>query len=140
MLGKMSEENILIDANIFLEVLLEQKKSRDCINFLKEVQEGKTKAFISNFTIDTIILSMTRCNLENKKIKIFLKSLTNFKTLKIYPVGFRDRFLALDFMERYSLDYEDAITLQSAISSQCSKILTFDKHFDKIKEVKRIEP
>jgi len=131
---------MLIDANIFLEVLLEQKKSENCREVLRKIQTGDKKALISTFTVDTIILAMTRHKTPSRKIKIFLSSLINLKGLKIYPVSFRDRIMALDLMDKYNLDYEDSITLQSAFSNDCKEILGFDKHFDKIKEIKRIEP
>jgi len=131
---------MLIDANIFLEVLLDQKKAEECKIFLRGIQSGKIKAVISTFTIDTIILAMTRHGTSLEKIKIFLNSLMNLKGLKGYSVNFKDRMLAVDLIKKYKLDYEDAITLQSAISSNCKEILSFDKHFDKIKEMKRVEP
>ncbi len=131
---------MLIDANIFLEILLEQKKSEDCKSILREIHKGQRKAIISIFTIDTIILAMTRNKVQLSKVKIFLESLRNIRGLKLYNINFRDRMLALDLMKRYELDYEDAVTLQAAISNNCKEILSFDRHFDKIKEIKRIEP
>jgi len=135
MLGKM-----LIDANIFLEIFLEQNKSDNCKNHLRKIQTGEIKAFLSTFTIDTIILSMTRNKVPLEKIKIFLYSLKNFKGLKLYNVDLKDRLMALGLIKKYNLDYEDSITLQSAISSNSKEILSLDKHFDKAKLIKRIEP
>mgnify|MGYP001609545580 CR=1 FL=1 len=78
---------------------------------------------------------------KEKQIKWnYLESLRNIKGLRWYNINFQDRLIALEHMKKYNLDYEDAITLQSAISSSCKEILSLDKHFDKIKEVKRISP
>ena len=131
---------MLIDANIFLEVLLEQEKSENCKAFLRKVLEGNISAIVSSFTIDSIILSMTRNNIKKEKIRLFLLSLSKYKGLRIYQVSIKDRINSLDLMSKYNLDYEDALILQSAISLKFTKIISFDKHFDKIKEIKRVEP
>jgi len=73
-------------------------------------------------------------------MRIFLRKLLKSKGLKIYKLTMKDRFIALQYIEKYNLDYEDAITLQSAISSGCKEIVSFDSDFDKIKEIKRIGP
>ncbi|MDO8460306.1 MAG: type II toxin-antitoxin system VapC family toxin [Nanoarchaeota archaeon] len=133
-------ESMLIDANIFLEVLLEQQSSGRCKAFLNLLKTGEQKAILTTFSIDSIILSMYRERVKEEKIKIFLRSLSQYKGLKIYSISLRDRFEALDQIKRYNLDYEDAITLQAAISTKCSSILSFDRHFDRVKELKREEP
>ena len=131
---------MLIDANIFLEILLSQKKAEECKAILRKIQTGEQKAIISTFTIDTIILSMSRNKVSIEKIRIFLNSLVNLIGLRMYNINFKDRIMALDLINKYKLDYEDAITLQSAFSSDCKEILSLDKHFDGIKQIKRIEP
>ena len=51
-----------------------------------------------------------------------------------------DRTKALDLMIKYKLDYEDSLILQCAFSTKSKEIVSFDKHFDKVQEIKRIEP
>jgi predicted nucleic acid-binding protein len=129
---------MLIDTNIFLEILLEQKNTDKCKAFLREVFEGKTSAFISSFSIDTIALILTRSKVEPEKIKFFLSSLLSYKGLKIYYVRVNDRINCIDLMKNYNLDYEDALILQCCISTKSNRLVSFDKHFDKVKEIKRI--
>jgi|SRR3989344_2965070 len=129
---------MLIDANIFLEVLLEQERSNKCKAILKRFQKGKQQGIISSFTVDAIMLIVTRYKKEN--IELFLNSLLNYKGLKIYQITVKDRLEAISLMKTNNLDYEDAITLQAAFSNNLSEILSLDKHFDKVKEIKRIEP
>ncbi|MBI2451882.1 type II toxin-antitoxin system VapC family toxin [Candidatus Pacearchaeota archaeon] len=130
---------MLIDANIFLEILLEQEKAEKCRKALIEVEKGK-EATTTNFTIDSIIIVMNRKKATLSKIKLFIMSILSYKSLRIYHQTLRDRVHALDWMKKYNLDYEDALTLQSAISTGSKEILSFDSDFDKIKEIKRIEP
>jgi len=131
---------MLIDANIFLEVLLNQKKVERCKQTLRNIQMGTLNAWLSTFTIDAIILIMARYNAKARVIEKFLKSLPKYKGLKLYNITYKDRIDSLKLMEHYKLDYEDAITLQSAFSSKSKEILSFDKHFDGIKGINRIEP
>ena len=131
--------NILVDANIFLEVFLEQEKSEQCKKILREIEAGKS-AFLSTFTIDAIIIIMGNYKVKPSKIELFINSLFNYDGLQIYSVTLKDRLEALKFMAKYGFDYENSITLQSAISCECDGLVSLDKHFDKVKEVKRIEP
>ncbi len=47
-----------IDANIFLELALDQDKADDCEFFLKRVQNGGLRGVIKDFLIDAIIIVM----------------------------------------------------------------------------------
>ena len=132
--------NMLIDANILLEVLLEQNKAVECKDILKKIKEGTKSATISTFTIDSIILIMERNEMGVNELSIFLNSLLNYKGLEIYQTTIEDRLNALDLIQEFQLDYEDSITLQSALSNEIEEILSFDKHFDSVKSIKRIEP
>jgi len=131
---------MIIDANIFLEVFLNQEKIERCRTFLNKTAAGEVKAVVSDFTIDTVLLSMERNSIIIQEMKEFLLKISNSKGVRIYPINMRDRIAALKLIDRYNLDYEDALVLQSAIATNSKEIISFDKHFDKVKEIKRIEP
>ena len=131
---------MLIDSNIFLELFLEQQKKDACRLFLNKTINGEINAIISNFTIDSVLLVMFRHGSALEKMRDFLHKVISSKGLSIYSITSSDRLRALQLIENYKLDYEDAIVLQSAISAGHGEILSFDKDFDKIKEIKRIEP
>lgn len=130
---------MIIDANIFLEVLLEQKNSEKCKSLLREILNGEKQAFISTITIDSIVLVMIKYKIQKEKIELFLKSLVKYKGLRFYQIKLQDRIKAIYLMDKYKLDYEDSLVLQSAFSTQSKEIISLDKHFDKIKEIKRID-
>lgn len=130
---------MLIDANIFLEVLLKQEKNDACANFLRTVQKGEIKATITTFTIDGITLALDRHGQNTANIKIFFHSLFNYAGLRIYMPTMDDRLKAITHMA-LGLDFEDAITLQCTLSNNEKEIMSFDRDFDRIKVIKRIEP
>ena len=131
---------MLIDANIFLELFLDQEKKDNCRNFLNKTVKGELNVTVSDFSIDSIILNMGHNKLETSKIKSFLHKLMSSKGIRIYSVNMTDRLNALNHMKKYNFDYEDSIILQSALSTKCKEIVSFDRHFDKVKEIRRIEP
>lgn len=131
---------MLIDTNIILEVLLKQERAEKCAAILDEILIGKKQAYLSVFNLDSIILYLDR-NIRNKEeIRQIIQKLLMHRGLKIYFPKISDRLLAINLMKKYALDYEDALTLQAAISTNSKEILSFDKHFDKVKGIKRIEP
>lgn len=140
LLINIQREKMLIDANIFLELLLEQKNSDRCRTFLNKTANGEVSAVVSDFTIDSVILVMSNHGGDNKKIREFINKIINSKGIRIYSVSMRDRLEALNVMGKYNLDYEDAIVLQSALSTKSKEIMSFDRHFDKVSAVKRVEP
>ncbi|MEK6896361.1 MAG: type II toxin-antitoxin system VapC family toxin [Nanoarchaeota archaeon] len=131
---------MFLDTNIFLEIILEQNNAERCKLFLREVLEGRRDVFLSTFSIDSTVLNLVRHNLPKDKISLFLNTLVKYKGLKFYQVKIKDRVSALTLSDKYNLDYEDSLILQCAFSTKSEEIVSFDKHFDKIKEIKRIEP
>lgn len=133
------QENIFIDTNIFLETLLGQEKKEKTSYFLRKIASGK-RAFISSFNVDSIVIALEKNGANWQDMKIFLESLKYYEGLIIYNATITDRVNAIDLMEKYQLDYEDSLTLQATISTGSKEIMSFDKHFDGIDEIKRIEP
>lgn len=131
---------MIIDTNIFLEFLLKQKEEERCKIFLNKTVIGEVKAIVNDFTIDSIIIGMERNNLGFEEINLFLKKLIKSKGINIYSISIKDRLNALNLMTKHNLDYEDSLVLQSAVATDSNEIMSFDKHFDKVKEIKRIEP
>lgn len=130
----------LIDANILLELFLDQKKADDCKILLQRIATGKETTIISTFTIDSIIISLERNKTNLSKIREIIKSVINSQGFIIYRPTIKDRLDCLNWIKKYLLDYEDSLTLQCAIVNNCKEIISFDTHFDKVKEIQRIEP
>ncbi|MBI3036806.1 type II toxin-antitoxin system VapC family toxin [Candidatus Woesearchaeota archaeon] len=130
---------MLIDANIFLEFLLDQQEAQRCLDFLEKVREGAVRAVVSTFTIDSILIELERHQHDAEIMKRFLQSLLGHKGLRIYVPTMDDRLKAIAHLA-LGLDFEDALTLQSAIANNEKEIMSFDKDFDKIKSIKRTQP
>ncbi|MBO3754127.1 MAG: hypothetical protein FGF53_04525 [Candidatus Brockarchaeota archaeon] len=70
----------LVDTNIFLEVMLSQARSKECEVFLKSVKEGVSKAFITDFSIYSIMIIMSGLS-KLDELKVFLSSLSAYRGL-----------------------------------------------------------
>lgn len=131
---------LLIDTNVFLEVELAQEKNESCKKILKKILENEEQGIITDYSVDSICVLMERNGKKSKDIRTFLSGLLAYEGLNIYTTTLNDRIIATDLMEKHGLDFDDALILQAMHSNNIKELVSFDKDFDKIKEIKRIEP
>ena len=129
---------MLIDTNIFLEVQLDQNKASQSKQLLQLVQKDTIKGYITDYTIDSIVLIMEHYKKSPKEIQTFLSSLLAYKGLEIYTLSIFDRILATKHMQTLGLDYDDACQYQAMKVLKLDIIASFDTDFDRIKQIKRI--
>ncbi|MDX1919107.1 MAG: PIN domain-containing protein [Candidatus Caenarcaniphilales bacterium] len=124
----------LIDANIFLELLLNQEKSSDCEKFLKS-------QFIENLFISEIALYSIGIILERKKrsyqFNVFLEGVVLDK-ISVLKLSAKDLLLIKETSEKFNLDFEDSYQYLVAKNHNL-QLVSFDKDFDKT-DLKRMEP
>jgi len=130
----------LIDANVFLEVELAQKRLKECKIYLKRVMTGEIGAVTTSFIIDTISILMDNAECDSAQIRRFHLSLLKYKGLDIYDLTMVDRIAATDHMKSFDLDFDDAAAYAAMMATGTKEIVSFDKHFDKVPEIRRIEP
>lgn len=128
----------LVDTNIFLEVLLLQKRKDECESFLTLLRKGKQIGIITDFTVHSIIVIMSNFN-KLDELKVFLLSLTAYKGLKIYHTSLAEEIKAAELALKENLDMDDAIQYTAALSLNVKAIISFDKHFNNLK-IPRKEP
>jgi len=132
---------MFIDANIYLEFLLKQENAEKAKSFITAISnKSEGKAFVSNFNLDSIIIILCRNKISIKVMEDFIFEVVNSRGISIYEMTMQDRLKAMNLMKQYNLDYEDSLTLQAAIVTSSKEIVSYDKHFDNIKEIERIEP
>ncbi len=128
----------LVDANIFLEVLLSRARKEECKKLLRSLRDGKSRGIVTDFTIHSIIVIMDGLNRLNE-LKRFLSSLIAYKGLHIYPTTLMDEIKATEIAAKERLDMDDAIQYSSALSANVDAIVSFDKDFDGL-GMARVEP
>jgi predicted nucleic acid-binding protein len=130
----------LIDANIFLEIELKQNRFQHCKDYLNKVRNGEIKAITTNFIVDTISILMDNTGCDPTQIRTFNLSLLRYKGLSIYNLTMTDRVSATEHMKKFKLDFDDATAYAAMTATGISEIVSMDRHFDKIPEIKRTEP
>jgi predicted nucleic acid-binding protein len=130
----------LIDANIFLEVELGQKKGEPARKLLKRFENGELTGYITDFHIDAIVIVMENYNKTGKDIAIFLSSLLKYSGLSIIDISLSSKINSTEIMEMYDLDFDDALICQCMKEKNLKKLISYDAHFDKIGFIDRLTP
>lgn len=123
-----------IDTNIFLRSLYKENAQTflECTNFLKAVKENKVDACTSTIVLTEIVYTLRSYYQLDKEIIIKgLQSIVQLGGLKI--VDEYDHRLALQFFEKYSVKYIDAlIASNKSIVSKKMTIVSYDRDFHKL--------
>ncbi len=131
-------KEIFVDANIFLEIFLKDSKAEECKAFLKSLQEQNRQALTTDFIMYSCILQVQN-KLKNtnfiKNVVIFFNSYSN---LKVIMPTIEDIFDAVETIEKEKLDFDDSLVVACMKSNDITELASLDKHFDKIKGIKRI--
>jgi predicted nucleic acid-binding protein len=122
---------ILADTNIFLEILLKQKKSDVCKAYLND---NASSLFISDFSLHSIGLIL----LKSKATDVLRKFLADsFPAIRILTLSTNAYESLIDAAQKFKLDFDDAY--QHAIAQNFGlKIATIDQDFKKVDDIEII--
>lgn len=122
---------ILADTNIFLEILLKQKKSDICKAFL---DSNTASLFISDFSLHSIGLILLKSNAIDVLRKFLNDSFPAIRILTLPINAYESLIVAA---QKFSLDFDDAY--QHAITKNFSlKIATMDQDFKRVDDIEII--
>lgn len=130
---------LVIDANVFLNVIFEEKEFLDSSKrLLKLIEQNKFEAYISSVTLSEIIWIVYKESgyKKAKKVSSYLKELFELGLIKIVPLNERIVFRMLELIEKYRLSLVDSLVLSTAIDVKADALVTRDESFKKIKEIK----
>ena len=141
-MGGRSKEikKVFLDVNIFLELLLEQEGQEECLKFFNSIKDGKIEAYTSDFIIFGTTLILERNGKKPNEIKQFLEDVFSIKGLNLFILTPSDMINAAQNMKKYNLTLEDSYSLQGALVNKIKNFVSFDKDFDRVKPIERLEP
>jgi len=97
---------VSIDANIFLNIFLEEEKKEECLKFLEKIKDGKIRGYLLDITVHIILLILK----YSDKVKVFLDFLKAFENkIIIIKTDFNDYLGAIISAERFNLDFDDGL-------------------------------
>lgn len=126
---------ILLDTNIFLELLLDQKRAAECENLLEHIATGDIEAAITHFAVHAVEAVLE----DSKTLATFLANLEHSAGMVIYDTTLSDEMAAALISQKIDLDFDDALQYYVAKKLGAESIVSFDEHFDKL-DIRRVEP
>ncbi len=133
------DQIVFIDANIFLEIILKDKKSEECKKFLNKIISGEILGITSDFIVFTCLLQIQHKTKDLNKMKDFIIFINSIFSLKIMKSSLSNLMKTINFMQEYKLDFDDALVISCMKSNNINTLVSLDKDFDKVKSIKRIE-
>ncbi|MBS3097022.1 type II toxin-antitoxin system VapC family toxin [Candidatus Woesearchaeota archaeon] len=132
-------EEVFIDANIFLEIFLENEKADNCEFYLKSSAGKNQTITTTDFIIHSCLLTILRKTNSLELARNALVFFSNLYQLKIIVPSIDDLSNALDLMGQRNLDLDDSLVVACMNGHGITELASLDRHFDKVKGIKRIE-
>jgi len=104
------------------------------------VRRGSAEGVTTDFIIDSILLVMEREGKKPQDLLLFLSSVLGYKSLSLHSLSLYDRLEATKHMQSFSLHFDDSTTYQAMKNLGVDQVVSFDRDFEKISGIKRIEP
>ncbi len=131
---------IFIDANIFLEIELNQQQAGECKELLTYLETASPCAWINSFLVFSIVLIIQHKTQNKEKTKKFIKILNSYTGLSIYSPTLSTVHDAISEQEKNDLDFDDGLVIACMKELGIQDIVTFDNHFDSIEGINKISP
>ena len=103
---------------------------------LQRIEEGE-EAVVNTAVIQEIV-NWLEYNNRRREIENLLTAINSYIAMKKAEVSWSDMIAAIDDMNKYGLDFVDALTLQTMKRNDINEIYTNDRDFDRVKWIKRV--
>ena len=103
---------------------------------LERIENGE-EAAISSAIIQEVV-DWLEYNNQKKEVRSFLTAINSYFSLQKLNNTWNDYLPALDNVDKYGIDFVDALTLQQMKKNKINEIYSNDKDFDRIKWTTRI--
>lgn len=130
-----------LDTNILLRHFLQDHlvQSAKATKFLLEVEQGKIRVYTSDLVIFEVVFTLQRTYyLAKNKIQGAILPLLELPGIKLSGKRIYKRVFAL-YIEK-NLPFADAFYIALMEKLKINQIISFDKEFDGIESISRIEP
>ncbi|HMD85437.1 MAG TPA: PIN domain-containing protein [Terriglobia bacterium] len=117
---------LLVDTNLFIEVLLSQVGASEARTFL-ENRKGH-ELFVSDFALHSIGLLLFRRK-QHHFFRQFLQDLTAGAGIAVVSLTAQEMDTLIDVAGKFNLDFDDAYQSSTAIRHRL-RIVSFDADFD----------
>ena len=131
---------LFVDANVFIYAAFESgEEAVKSKQILKKISSGEENAITSSLVIDEVAWVFHKNN-KKSLLRQALEKIYLIPNLQVLPVSSNAPLTALGYMEKYGLKPRDALHCAVMQENGVKTICSFDADFDKVKEIKRMEP
>ncbi|MCL6479110.1 MAG: PIN domain-containing protein [Peptococcaceae bacterium] len=138
---KGPQEPCVIDANIILRFLtndIPEQASR-CTELLKRLEAGTEQVFLPDLILADVVWTLEKFYKQPKtKIRDILTPILALKGLRFSSKAVTRQALQL-YVDK-NIDWTDAFAASQMLSKKYSQIYSYDKDFDKVQDIHRLEP
>lgn len=130
-----------IDANIILRFLTndDPDKAEACAALLEKVERNEQQVWLPDLVLADVIWTLERFYRQSKeKIADLLTPIVSLRGLHCSTK--EAVFLALRLYVRHNIDWTDAFVAAQVMLRGAGTIYSYDRDFDRIPEVVRLEP
>ena len=132
-----------LDTNVIIRFLTRDNpvQSVKAQTFLKAVETGSTKVITSEAVIIEAVQVLSSKALYHLSRADIKKHLTNIIELKGLQLSHKRSYVrALDLYAQFTIDFVDALNIAYMERLKIATIISFDRDFEKIKNITRKEP
>lgn len=134
-----------VDSNIFLHAFLiprrrlteEEQKVKDEAKAIVERIEGDEEVAMTTAHLSEV-LNIIETGLSLKKSLGFLAWVITKDNIQVYPVGIEHYEKAMPTAEENGISVNDALAYTIMQMHGLKEIYSFDRHFDQLREIKRL--
>jgi len=140
---KLRRGLLYVDSNIFLYPAIYKletvEEARESKEFLLKISEGSVEACTATITWDEVVWVVRKIFGLKPSIELG-RMLLEFPNLKFLNVKRSVVLRAQSLMEKYKIKPRDAIHAATALENGIETIVSYDRDFDKLEEIKRLVP
>jgi predicted nucleic acid-binding protein len=116
----------LLDTNIWLELLLNQEKSKEVECFLNLIKDSEI--FISSFSLFSICILLSKLKKYDTLVR-FVDDLFD-NDVEVININFNEIKNIIEIEKNYNLDFDDAFQYYVSLSYELT-LISYDKDFDR---------
>lgn len=131
---------MILDANVFLETLLDQRYRDDCRALLDRVSRGEVDATVTGYHVDAVAYVVEDATGDDSQVSAFLESLLGYDGLSVLNQPLTEKIRACRVMRDVGLDFDDALAVRAARSVASDRVVTLDADFERVENLERLHP
>lgn len=137
----MSEKPRVIDANIILRFLTNDnpEQAEQCAVLLERIQNNEEQVFLPDLILADVVWTLEKFYQQPKeRIRELLLPLLNLRGMRLSSKSTARK--ALEWYVEKNVDWTDAFTAALMKTKDKREIYSYDRHFDRFENIKRVEP